>query len=383
MPVITADYIYSPEALLRNYCLETTPEGEVISLRPISVEDHPMVCKGILLPGFVNAHCHLELSALKGHIPRQTGMTAFIGQVISKRNDFTEETQIQAVEDALRFLWQSGTIAVGDICNTGISILPKKASPLFTYSFIELLGLGDTRAPEILNNGLALSEKFAGLAHSLSPHAPYSMSRALIRAIYGQNPQLMSIHLLESKEERQLFAENGGPFREFYQKMGIPFAGFEAKDPIAHVLSEVKKSQPMLLVHNTQMTEQELIAIAQNYPQAWFCLCPGSNLYIHNSFPDLDMFRDNTDRICLGTDSYASNASIDVFEEVKLIQEKCPEISLHEVLRWATTHGAAALGKSGVLGAFIPGTCPGVNLIEGIAETQAELLPGAVVKKLY
>ncbi|MEZ4828284.1 MAG: amidohydrolase family protein [Bacteroidia bacterium] len=383
MPLITADFIYSPTRLLTGYCLETDHRGTILDIRLIHPQDRPQVLKGLLCPGFINAHCHLELSAMKGMIPEGTGMAGFIRQLMGSRNHISYEMQAAAVKSAMDFLWEKGTAGMGDICNSNVSMVAKRDSLLFTYSFIEMLGLAAARAAEIVENGKALAAQFEGLAHSLSPHAPYSMSRLLLQEIYRQKPERMSIHLLESAEERMLFEENAGPILEFYRQMGIPYSGFDTDDPVTHIFTGLDRDQHLLLVHNTRMKAAELSFISENYPNAWFCLCPASNLYIHSTLPDLHMFRKYTEKICLGTDSYASNHSIDVFEEVKLIQEKYPEISLHEVLRWATTQGAAALGAEDFLGAFTPGTRPGINHIEAVDTKQIRLLEGAVVNKLY
>lgn len=383
MPLITADYIFSPDGWLTDTCLEIDESGKILQISPLPAVFSGQTYKGILIPGLINAHCHLELSMLAGEIPRLTGMTGFILEVIGKRNHFPEAVQRQAAVEAMEELWESGTVAVGDICNTGTTIEAKQNSPLFTYSFIELLGLGDGRAEGILAQGLELQEAFGNLPNDLSPHAPYSMSSKLIQEIYAQKPALISVHLLESREETQLFHKKKGPFYDFYRRMNIPFEGFEAENPIEHVLKDADSGQPMILVHNTEMSEQEIESVARQFPEAYFCLCPRSNAYIHGTFPDFRRFLNHQDRICLGTDSLASNDSLNIFDELVILQQEQPEIPLHSLIIWATWNGARALGQSDKFGIFAPGYSPGINLISNIAQEAVRLTGDSQLIKLY
>ena len=385
MPLLSADLIYTPAGFLQDHCLECTDAGEIISLRPRRQLDAPIHHAGLLLPGFVNAHCHSELSMMEGKLTEGAGMATFIEQIISLRGTFSEEDQRLGVEKAFAYMWESGTVLLGDISNAPVSIETKRRSPLRSYTFVEVFALGEGQAQETFERGLDLLQQFEGLSVSLTHHAPYTMSSSLIRKVYehaAARQQLLSIHLLESQGERALFEEKGGPFVAVFQKLGIPFAGFAANTAQAHMLADMDASQPALFVHNTEMTAEELDTIAGDFPHTFFCLCPRSNYFIHRTWPDAELFARYSDRICLGTDSIASNYSLDLFEEVKVLHERHPALSLHTLLKWATTNGAAALHQSGNFGTFAPGTRPGINLLRGIDIPHLKLSAGCRITKL-
>lgn len=385
MPILSADLIYTPEAFLEKYCLEISETGDVLALRPLRAEDEPEHHAGILVPGWVNAHCHSELSMMEGKMTEGAGMAQFVEEIISQRGNFSEAEQREAVEAAFQYMWETGTVLLGDINNAPVSIDIKRRSPLKSHSFVEVFSLGEAQAQATFESGLALLEQFEGLPVSLTHHAPYTMSSGLIQKIFeyaAQNRQLLSIHLLESEGERAIFEKKGGPFVEVFRKLGIPFTGFEADTAQTHLLTHMPADQPGLFIHNTEMTSEELDAIATGFPHTFFCLCPRSNYFIHRTWPDAALFARYSDRICLGTDSIASNYSLDLFEEVRVLQQRHPGISLHTLLKWATTNGADALQQSDKFGTFAVGTQPGINLLSGLDLPNQKLNPQSRVQKL-
>lgn len=387
MPKISADYIFHPPlGLLKDHYLEVDDQGKVLSLEKDSGEVGITHYEGILCPGFINAHCHLELSFMKKQIPQGTGMTGFIGEIFAKRFSFTDAEQRNAIEAEMEELWEKGTVGVGDICNTTLSLAAKiKHKHLFTFSFIELLGLDPMRVESEMNKGQQLITEFEteSLKASISPHAPYSMSSELIREISRQHPERMSLHLLESLEERELFEKGSGAFVDFYRKVNLPYSGFATNSALRHVIQEISTEQAILFVHNTEMTEEEIDQILDYFPRASFCLCPRSNYYIHQRYPNIERFAQKTRRICLGTDSLASNHDLDVFEEAKCIHQLEPEIPLEKLLGWLTYQGARALGVEKQLGSFLVGSKPGVNLIKKLDVENLRLLEHSHAQKLF
>lgn len=369
----SANYIYSPKGFLENHVLETDETGVLRALRPLQEEDNPIFLEGILSPGFVNAHCHLELSALKGLVPEHTGMTGFAANIVSKRKNILSEKNQAAIESALHEMWQSGTQAVGDICNESTTAAPKKAfNRLFCYNFIEVFGMRESIADSIWEQALQTCSLFVGKNQqtNLTLHAPYSISASLLEKVktyfLQKNDKVVSIHLLESKAERAIFEEKTGDFVDLYRNIGIDFEGFPTQSPIEYVLSPFQKKQALILVHNTEITEAEIQWIISHFPNAFFCLCPRSNLFIHNTFPDINLFLKFTNRVCLGTDSLASNHSLEMLAEINAIQKNFPDVSFHTLLTWLITNGAAALQKNEDLGHFEIGKNTGLIHIQGI-----------------
>lgn len=357
----TAERIYSPAGWLQHHVLETDEQGQVMALRPRQAADRPQLIEGVLSPGLVNAHCHLELSALKGRVPEGTGMTGFITRLFEQRGDITPEQAHQAVTEALDAAWSSGTVAIGDICNGPISLAAKQADHrVWTHSFIELLGLDPERADPIYQAGLALLDQFQEVSASITAHAPYSMSLPLLRKIGQGTAARRSIHLLESQVERSLFEEAKGPFLRFFERFKLPYTGFKAKGALEHVSQAFPAANPILWVHLTEATPGELEQLSRQFPNSHFCLCPRSNYYIHRRYPQLERFLPYSDRICLGTDSLASNHDLDMVSEMRILQERMPTLALHQLLFWASTAGARALGRADQLGQFAAGTSPGL-----------------------
>lgn len=387
MPKISADYIFDVhKGLLHNHYLEVNEDGIIQNLAPIGQGDEIDHYRGILTPGFINAHCHLELSAMKRQIPEATGMVGFIREIFSKRHTFTDKETILAAEKEVKKMLQGGTVAIGDICNTLISLSVKCKYPqLFTLSFIELLGLDPARVELELEKGRQYVEEFEteGMQVSITSHAPYSMSPTLLQEIAMRKPERLSIHLLESKAEREIFEEGTGDFTGFYQALNLPGYTFPSTNPIDYVLEGLEEDQPMILVHNTEMKKGEIKRISKRFPQASFCLCPRSNFFIHRTYPDIERFTNITDRICLGTDSLASNRDLQVFEEAKCIHKIAPRIPLVKVLDWLTFQGAVAIGQEARLGSFRIGSKPGVNLINELDLPHLLLKKESRVEKLF
>jgi cytosine/adenosine deaminase-related metal-dependent hydrolase len=385
MPILTADYIYLPQGFAANHFLEVDEAGTIIDIGPITSEIPDLQkLSGVLVPGFVNTHCHLELSMMRGKIPRGTGMTGFIFSIVSERFKYNEQEQEEAARVAIREAWESGTVAIGDISNTTITMNPKTAFPrMYFHSFIELLGLRPEQAADVLKRGKELSKKFSALPHSITPHAPYSMSEELLEGIYQSSQDLLSIHLLESKEEREIFEQQKGSFLEFYAKIGVPFQGFPTRSAIEYVTTNMDTNQSVIMVHNTEMTQEEINQLVEKFPHLYFALCPRANQYIHGTSPDPYKFLKLMDRVCLGTDSLASNDSLNMLEEIKAIWRKNTWMTTHSLLKWATTNGAKAMRLSDKFGTFTPGKRPGVNLLKGLDLREIQLTEEAEVEKLY
>ena len=262
--------------------------------------------EGILMPGFVNSHCHLELSHMKGLIPQHTSLPEFGKQVIRSRNSFTKEEQQEHMLAADRAMWQNGIVAVGDISNNAASFDQKAGSNIFYHTFLELIGLDPERAGLIFENGLELEKelKLQGLKGSLAPHAPYSSSRALIAKIaaYDESHQHpFSIHNQESDEETKFFMGEKSGFEDLFAFLGIDITWFKAPGHSSlQDYAATLPATPALLVHNTVTTVPDIAAASA--ANAFWCFCPAANQYIEARLPDFNLFGSLPDRICIGTD---------------------------------------------------------------------------------
>lgn len=355
---------------------------------------------GILCPGFVNAHCHLELSHMKGLIPEHTGLQDFIIDVVSKRH-FPEEEIQQAIADAEKEMIADGIIAVGDICNNTHTLFQKQLNNLAYYNFIEVSGWNPVIAEARYEHSKNIFNLFESQIEdsrlnfsdcSLSPHAPYSVSNELWDLLTPHfTGKTITIHNQESAAENELFKNGTGKFREMYAKMGLDDSHFKptGKTSLQSYYPKLDDAAHKIFVHNTFTSQDDLDFINNKsvvnsqwlmgfngsspvsgcYPvrlggvegrsTIFFCLCPNANLFIENTLPPIDLLRKNNSTIILGTDSLASNHQLSIRSEIKTIQQYFPAIPLEEILGWATINGARALQMDTSLGSFEKGKRPG------------------------
>jgi cytosine/adenosine deaminase-related metal-dependent hydrolase len=329
---------------------------------------------GMIVPGFINCHCHLELSHMKGLIPEKQGLIDFVLSVMSKRFQSSAFKQ-EAILDAEKEMLDTGIVAVGDISNTADTEFVKKAKHLDYYQFIELLGWSPEVAAARYAAGKKLADEFISFGldekHlSLVPHAPYSVSVELWNLMKaGFRGKTITIHNQESLAENEFFSTGDGDLNRLYTEMKMDNSHFKAAGnrSLPYYLSHLAEADRILLVHNTYMNEADLIEACQFKKGLFLCLCPNANLYIENRLPDIPLFLKYTDRIVLGTDSLASNHQLSILEEMKSIKKIFPDISSAEMLVWATSNGAKALSFDSRLGDFTKGKKPGVVLIDNLA----------------
>lgn len=328
---------------------------------------------GILCPGFVNTHCHLELSWAKGFIPEGAGLDNFVRQLEKIRNSFSETVIQQAIEQAAHEMEQSGIVAIADIANQIYTAELKSRSKLYFHTFAEVFGSNPIKAQTIFDKALELKTQFEGKSRkgkiSIVPHSTYSVTEELFKLIAATGKgKPLSIHHQENEDENHFFEEGTGPIsarRKAFNPELPPYKG-TGKRPLESIANYFDYDQKLLLVHNT-VTEQQDIDFAERYfKNLFWCLCPNANLYIEKRLPDVELFRKNGCKITLGTDSLASNHQLSIFEEIKTIQQHFPEVPLEELIRWGTLNGAHFLELTSEHGSFEKGKKPGVVLVENI-----------------
>jgi cytosine/adenosine deaminase-related metal-dependent hydrolase len=370
--------------------LVTNAAGRIEAIVPLreAGEDIETV-KGILSPGLINCHCHVELSHLKDVIPPHTGLIDFLCRVVTKRG-FSPEVIQQAIERAEQEMYDNGIVAVGDICNTADAIPVKARSRMRWHSFIEVLSFTDARAAENLQHyKQVLQEHLNRLApphHSvLTPHAPYSISPASFAMINEATAgQVISIHNQEHPAEDELYKTGGGGLLNLFKIFGVEKSPFPitGKSSLQSYLPHFTNGQTLLLIHNTYMPKEDGL-FANRYAAAQglklvYCLCINANLYIENNTPPVQRLMDQGCRLVLGTDSYSSNWQLSIAKEISSLQEHFPSIPLDTILQWATINGAEALQWEDELGSFAPGKQPGLTVLEtdeaGVVQGSRRLL---------
>ena len=349
--------------------LITGPDGSILDRVPlIDAGEDIQYLDGIITPGFVNAHCHLELSHMKGMIPAHTGLQEFVKQIVALRK-VEEHVIADAIEKAEDEMFQNGIVAVGDISNTLDTLTQKAKHNLAYYTFVELYDLDPTRAADKLNAGLENQKAFEQncVRASLVPHAPYSVTNHLWKLISEHfGAHTISMHNQETPDENEFFISKTGSFLGMYERTKVNLDFFEATglSSLQSVLPIFKNAAASILVHNSFTNANDIAAVKKQMPNTFWCLCPNANQYIEQTMPPIELLRTNGVNIIVGTDSYASNWSLNILDELKTIQKHNPQIPLDEMLGWATLNGARALQMDKHLGSFETGKKPGVVVIE-------------------
>ena len=344
-----------------------------------------IIYDGILVPGMVNTHCHLELSHLKGVIPEHTGLIGFINEIMTMPKT-DEGERFDAMFAADEEMYNNGIVAVGDIANLAISHVVKQYSKrMYYHTFIEVLGLNPDDAKQLFENYKSYQPYFEPSKTSLTPHSAYSVSKELFEYIEeyaDEQADIVSMHNQESEDENIYFKNKESAFLDLYQKLGIKSDGHqvEGKSSLKTVLPWLSPFQKTLLVHNTFTSAADVAFAVARHPSLYWCLCPNANLYIENQLPDVEMLRDAGLRITLGTDSLASNHQLSILEEMKTLQ-RYKDLSFDDLLKWATINGAEFLGIDDRYGSFEKGKKPGINLIEN-AEN-GNMSDKTTIKKLF
>jgi cytosine/adenosine deaminase-related metal-dependent hydrolase len=327
---------------------------------------HTEFYAGVLCAGFVNAHCHTELSYLRGAIARGEGFAAFAREIGRVRGLFSAEQRQQALLAADAAMWQEGVEVVGDVVNDESSFAVKLRSRISYLSFSEVFGLGSTTES---------ARRLTVNPHtSLTPHSTYSVQDAVFREIADegsqtQRPQPLSIHFMESDAEAALFRGEGS-LAAWYAKMGWQCDFLHYGSPARRVVESVPHDRGVLLVHNCCVGRDDVRLIESHFDSVGWVLCPRSNDYISRLQPPVSMLREEGVRICIGTDSLASNDSLSMMAEMRALGH----IPLREVARWATINGAEALGVEADKGSVERGKHSGIVLLEGVAmEADGEL----------
>jgi len=374
MKKITADWVFPVNAApIREGVVTLDDSGKILRIdtRDQHRDEDLDIHKGALIPGFVNTHCHLELSHMKGKVATGTTLIPFITNVVQKR-EATEAVIQNAIKTADEDMRKNGIVAVGDISNQPDTFDRKSRSNIRYYNFIEMFDFlqdGDAQKTydqyRAVYDVLQLSEKHQ---KTCVPHAPYSVSETLFQLINEANTgtqKTVSIHNQETVPENELFEHGTGGFVDFYGGFGISLEAFEPnhKSAIHYALAHLDSAHRTLFVHNTLTTRADIEAAQAWSPHVYWATCPNANLYIENRLPNYQAFLDTNARMTIGTDSLTSNWQLSILEEMRTILRFQSYLDFETVLKWATLNGAQALGFEADLGSLEVGKTPGINLL--------------------
>lgn len=317
-----------------------------------------------ILPGLVNAHTHLELSYLHRRVPPAPSFGQWVGAVMRTRSQYPDPADPAIVEPArtsIETALATGTILFGDVSNTLVTVPLLRERGVAAQVFHELTGFTEQDPEGRVREARAKADAAAGdgVRVSVAPHAPYSVSAALFRAIRADldaHPDAVSsVHLGENPEEIQLLGDGTGPMRQVLEKLGRWPADWTPPGvgPVEYLAGLGVLDRRMLAVHGVQFTDDDLRRLRDL--GVTVVSCPRSNVYVGVGSPPLEAFYAAGLDVAFGTDSLASVDDLNMFAELHEARRIAPSIPARRLLESATRIGARALGFGDLFGTIEPG----------------------------
>lgn len=342
---------------------------------------------GILVPGFINAHTHLELSVHNHQYQKKCGIIDFVKHVLScRKNEFLPDDV--EMRSNLHYLRKTGTVACVDICNTEKSFATKQNSDILFQNYFEFLPISMEQVLSQKRIYNTVKEKFPEQNISPAFHSPYALTEAGLQELNEifKDVQNTSLHFRESDAELLLNTADS-EIVNFYQNFDSDYKPAFVQSEFSYGLGKtLNNAKRILMVHNTSISEEDIIDII-NWSKKYdvylsFVLCPRSNMCISNTLPQFKLLRKNNLNICLGTDSLLSVPNLSIFDEMKFLQQNFTDLTMSEIIRMVTNNAADSLGWTDILGSLEEGKKPGVNLIYSLDYKQNKLTSDALLKQL-
>jgi cytosine/adenosine deaminase-related metal-dependent hydrolase len=311
-----------------------------------------------ILPGLVNAHTHLELSWMRGKVAPAGALPVWASRLIALRRTVPSES-LEPIPEAIRELRAAGTSLIGEVTNTLEAWDALAGSDLSAVVFRELLGFNAADPDNLVRIAHAELDALTPLPRirtAVVPHAPYSVSPALLRAIAGAaGDGPLSVHLGESREELEFLQVGTGAWRLLLEALGVWTDAWRAPRcwPVEYLDRFGLVNKRLLAVHCVQLSDAELSRLAE--AGATVVTCPRSNRWTGAGTPPVERFYASGARVAIGTDSLASVEDLSLFAELAVVRSLAPAVPAARILRSATLDGAEALGFAGELGSIQPG----------------------------
>jgi cytosine/adenosine deaminase-related metal-dependent hydrolase len=328
-----------------------------------------------VLPGLINAHCHLDYTCLRGKIPPQKSFTDWIRAINAEKSELSPKDYVASINDGFEGAKRFGTTAIANL-TAFPELITQVKPPIRTWWFAELI---DIRAPNRANELVDAAIEPLGRARppgapwGFAPHALFTASKDLFRRceeIAQQEQILLTTHLAESREEMEMFRDASGPLYEFMKSIGRPMDNCGNETPLEYFLNllgkggspnrprtiEVNRPYPFWIVaHLNELTASDFELLERSNSKFHVVHCPRSHNYFGHTPFAFDRLRWLGFNVCLGTDSLASNETLSLFDEMRAFQKNFPRISSEEIFQMVTVNSARALQYENALGQIRPG----------------------------
>ena len=319
-----------------------------------------------LLPGLINAHCHLDYTGLRGKIPPQKSFADWIRSINAEKAKLSPKDYLASINEGFAEAKRFGTTTIANL-TAFPDLISQITPPIRTWWFAELI---DVRAPERANElvDLAIESLKSARNWGLAPHALFTASKNLYRRcedIARRNDVLLTTHLAESQEEMEMFHDASGPLYEFLKDIGRPMNDCGSRTPLARFLDSIGRGgspnrpraievnrpyQSWIVAHLNEVTESDFDLLQRSERRFHVVHSPRSHDYFkHSRFP-FEKLHALGFNICLGTDSLASNESLNLFDEMRAFRRSEPGISPDKILEMVTVNPSTALHQENALG---------------------------------
>ena len=303
-------------------------------------------------------------------------MAGFIDQINEMRDNKSLDEKLHDISHWMKVMWDRGVSAMADISNCADTFAIKKASPMYTRTFLEVFGTEPQDCASVMENVLRLKAVADGYGLDATPipHACYTMSPELVTAVSaeGLKSGFLSFHSEETEEEEDMLKYGRGAMWDNRKAAGMSVPPVTGKSSLLYFIDRLEKAHPapfdehILLVHEVCMDQEGIDAVKKVMNHPFVALCPLSNIFIHNALPPVSLMRRNGLKITVGTDSLSSNDDLDIVAELCCLQDAFPEVGLNELLTWACRNGAEFLSKENEYGRIAVGMKPGLVAVENL-----------------
>lgn len=316
----------------------------------------------IVLPGLINAHCHLDYSLMRGAILSARSFSQWVSRINALKRSLTDNDYLRATQLGLQELRRNGVTAVLDIVATPQNLPLLPPPPIRTWSFLELIDVRPRPWIEEIAFGSWLffsehGERLGGFG--LSPHAPYTASAKMYEIALECSRMLnlpITTHVAESREEYDMFAEGRGQLYDFLRTLGRPMTDCGSTSPLRHLIENGLINQDCIVAHLNELDEGDLELLGgTNWRNLQIVHCPKSHRFLHHRRFPLEALMERGLNISLGTDSLASNDSLDLFSEMRTAKKVYPALTARDLLEMVTIRPARALKLERSLGRIAPG----------------------------
>lgn len=314
----------------------------------------------VLMPGLINAHCHLDYTGMRNAILFGGKFSHWVRRLNELKRTQSDDDYLQAIAGGFSELKTWGTTSVFNIESFPELMVRMPVPPLRTWWFYELLDIRNRiHTEDVVAGALAFFEhhqKWQG-GFGLSPHAPYTTSLKLyelIRFCCEKYSMPVMTHLAETQEEFEMFAEAKGSLYDFLAPLGRDMSDTGGTTPLRHLLENNALPTGAILTHMNVLAEEDW-ELLRTRPDFSIVHCPNCHAYFERPAFPMARFCASGLNLCLGTDSLASNKALNLFEEMRTVRKNYTEVPPEAVLDMVTRNAARAIGMAGQLGEIVPG----------------------------